>query len=121
MPAFRNLKAVVFGLDETLSPRLPGLDDRGGGSTRIDITRNDIDKAYGIRKLQAQLGLSLDEMLFIGERLDETGNDYPVYALGIASVSIEDWWETLAGVTAFNASRDDPDAEFALTVLSSLR
>ena len=90
---------------------------RGGGSTSIDITRKGIDKAYGIRKLQAELGLSLDELLFIGDRLDETGNDRPVYELGVASVSVEDWHETLAVVEAFNAWWDEARAEFPLTVL----
>jgi phosphomannomutase len=103
-----------------VAPRLPDLEVRGGGSTSIDITRKGIDKAYGIRKLQAELGLSLDELLFIGDRLDETGNDRPVYELGVASVSVEDWHETLAVVEAFNAWWDEAEAEFPLTLLLEL-
>ena len=103
-----------------VSPRLPDLEVRGGGSTSIDITRKGIDKAYGVRKLMAQLDVSLDEVLFIGDRLDETGNDYPAYELGVACVSVKDWHETLADVTAFSAWWDDKDAEFPLTVLPPL-
>jgi HAD superfamily hydrolase (TIGR01484 family) len=103
-----------------VAPRLPDLEVRGGGSTSIDITRKGIDKAYGIRKLQAELGLSLDELLFIGDRLDETGNDRPVYELGVASVAVEDWHETLAVVTKFSAWWDDAGARFPLTVLPPL-
>ena len=103
-----------------VAPRLPDLEVRGGGSTSIDITRKGIDKAYGIRKLQEQLDLELDELLFIGDRLDETGNDRPVYDLGVACVSVKDWHETLADVTAFNAWWDDVDAEFPLTVMPAL-
>jgi HAD superfamily hydrolase (TIGR01484 family) len=102
---------------EYVSPRLPDLEVRGGGSTSIDITRKGIDKAYGIRKLQEQLDVSLDELLFIGDRLDETGNDRPVYELGVACVSVKDWHETLSVVQAFNAWWDDVDEEFPLTVL----
>ena len=103
-----------------VAPRLPDLEVRGGGSTSIDITRKGIDKAYGIRKLQEQLDVTLDELLFIGDRLDETGNDRPVYEMGVACVSVKDWHETLADVTAFNAWWDDVDAEFPLTVLPAL-
>jgi HAD superfamily hydrolase (TIGR01484 family) len=104
-----------------VAPRLPDLEVRGGGSTSIDITRKGIDKAYGIRKLQDQLDVALDELLFIGDRLDETGNDRPVYELGVACVSVKDWHETLADVVAFNAWWDDPAAGFPLTLLQARR
>jgi HAD superfamily hydrolase (TIGR01484 family) len=100
-----------------VSSRLPDLEVRGGGSTSIDITRKGIDKAYGIKKLQEQLDVSLDELLFFGDRLDESGNDYPVYALGVASVAVEDWHETVTFVNEFNAWWDNADAVFPLTIL----
>lgn len=85
---------------EYVAPRLSDLEVRGGGSTSIDITRKGIDKAYGIRKLTASIGATLDELLFIGDRLDETGNDYPVYALGVTSIAVHHWTDTLATVDA---------------------
>ena len=48
-----------------------------GGSTSIDVTKPGIDKAYGIRKLRDLLGISLKEMIFIGDALFVGGNDYP--------------------------------------------
>lgn len=107
-------------LVDFVSPRLPDLEVRGGGSTSIDITRKGIDKAYGIRKLQEQLDISIDELLFIGDRLDETGNDYPVYAFGVTSVAVENWHDTLKVVTKLIAWWDDPDAAFPLTPLPPL-
>jgi phosphomannomutase len=85
---------------EYVSPRLPDLEVRGGGSTSIDITRKGIDKAYGVGKLLTQLDATRDELLFIGDRLDPTGNDYPVYAMGVACVAVHGWRDTLATVTA---------------------
>ncbi len=37
--------------------RLPGLEVRSGGSTSIDVTREGIDKAYGVAKLMDHVGL----------------------------------------------------------------
>lgn len=73
---------------------LPGLEVRSGGSTSIDITRRGIDKAYGISKLSELTGISFAEMLFIGDRLDPDGNDFPVIRLGIPTVAVTDWQNT---------------------------
>jgi HAD superfamily hydrolase (TIGR01484 family) len=74
--------------------RLPGLEVRMGGSTSVDVTREGIDKAYGMRKLMAQLGLAADEILFVGDRLQPGGNDYPVRAVGVRWVEVSCWQET---------------------------
>lgn len=74
--------------------RLPALEVRSGGSTSIDVTRRGIDKAYGVTRLAEILGLGLADMLFVGDRLDEGGNDYPVKALGVPCVAVRGWEET---------------------------
>jgi phosphomannomutase len=102
---------------EYASTRLSDLEVRGGGSTSIDVTRKGIDKAYGIAKLVDQLDVAKSDLLFIGDRLDETGNDYPVYAAGVLSVPVHGWRDTHAAVTAFNAWWDDASAEFPLSPL----
>ena len=51
-----------------------------GGATSIDVTKPGIDKAYGIRKLRDVLGISLKEMIFVGDALFAGGNDYPAEA-----------------------------------------
>lgn len=76
--------------------RLPDLEVRGGGSTSVDITEKGIDKAYGVNQLCKIHGLTLDDFLFVGDRLDEAGNDYPVKAMGVKCVAVENWHETAA-------------------------
>ncbi|TFB47239.1 HAD-IIB family hydrolase [Cryobacterium tagatosivorans] len=73
---------------------LPDLEVRSGGSTSVDITRRGIDKAYGMKRLAELSGIPLDDMLFVGDRLDPDGNDYPVKALGVECHSVRDWQDT---------------------------
>lgn len=82
-------------LRAAVAARLPELEVRSGGSTSVDITRRGIDKAYGMKKLAEHTGISLDDMLFVGDRLDPDGNDYPVKALGVACEAVTDWEDTV--------------------------
>jgi phosphomannomutase len=86
-----------------VAPLLADFEVRGGGSTSVDVTRKGIDKAYGIRKLMIQLTAAPDELLFVGDRLDETGNDYPVLAVGVPCVPVTCWQDTLTVITQFGA------------------
>ena len=52
-----------------LDTLIPGFSVRVGGSTSIDVTKPGIDKAYGIRKLRDILGISLQEMIYVGDAL----------------------------------------------------
>lgn len=81
-------------LRAAVAARLPDLEVRSGGSTSIDITQAGIDKAFGMRQLAAHTGIPLASMLFYGDRLDEGGNDYPVFALGVPSVAVVGWEDT---------------------------
>ena len=81
-------------LREAVQALLPDLEVRSGGSTSVDITRQGIDKAYGMRRLSELTGVGLENMLFIGDRLDPDGNDYPVKVLGVPTHAVESWLET---------------------------
>ncbi|WAB84048.1 HAD-IIB family hydrolase [Microcella daejeonensis] len=81
-------------LRAAVAARTPSLEVRSGGSTSVDVTRRGIDKAYGMRKLIDITGIPADEILFIGDRLDEGGNDFPVIAVGVATQAVEGWTET---------------------------
>lgn len=59
-----------------------------GGMTSIDVMRKGIDKAYGIQKITEKLGCSIDEMFYIGDKLEEGGNDYPVRSTGILCIPV---------------------------------
>lgn len=85
-------------LRAAVAPLLPGLEVRSGGSTSVDITRKGVDKAYGMTRLAEHTGIGLADMLFVGDRLDEGGNDYPVKALGVPCVEVAGAEETPAVV-----------------------
>ncbi|GAA5207285.1 HAD-IIB family hydrolase [Microbacterium kyungheense] len=88
-----TLRAAVAAL-------LPDLEVRSGGSTSVDITERGIDKAYGMRRLAEQTGISLDDMLFVGDRLDPDGNDYPVLAMGVRCHAVDGWEDTVTYLEA---------------------
>ncbi|HEY2551788.1 MAG TPA: HAD-IIB family hydrolase [Streptosporangiaceae bacterium] len=85
--------------------RLADLEVRVGGSTSVDVTRKGIDKAYGIRRLIDFLGLAPDQMLFVGDRLEEGGNDFPVLATGVPCIAVSSWQETADYIEGFLAAR----------------
>ena len=81
-------------LRDAVAARIPDLEVRSGGSTSVDITHRGIDKAYGMRKLAEVTGIPLDDMLLVGDRLDEHGNDHPVLAMGVTCQAVEGWEHT---------------------------
>ncbi len=83
-----------LAIRDKVAPLLLDLEVRAGGTTSVDVTRIGIDKAYGMTKLIEALDISKDEILFIGDKLQEGGNDYPVKAMGIDSIEVEKWEDT---------------------------
>lgn len=94
-------------LRAAVAPLLPELEVRSGGSTSVDITRKGVDKAYGISELSTSTGIEIADMLFVGDRLDEGGNDYPVLRLGIQAHPVADWEETAAFIEDYVANRSN--------------
>jgi HAD superfamily hydrolase (TIGR01484 family) len=89
--AHESIKKVFH---KRVAERLPELEVRLGGATTIDITKLGIDKAYGMEKLISTLGVGKSEILFVGDKLEEGGNDYPVKAMGIDTIAVERWEDT---------------------------
>ncbi|MDE1823154.1 MAG: HAD-IIB family hydrolase [Candidatus Micrarchaeota archaeon] len=77
-----------------LDKLIPEFEVRIGGTSSIDVTKKGIDKAYGIRKINENLGYSIGQMLFLGDALFEGGNDYPVKRAGVDSISVSGPEET---------------------------
>jgi phosphomannomutase len=75
----------IKGILDTL---IPEFSVRLGGTTSIDVTKPGIDKAYGIRKLRDLLGISLKEMIYVGDALFVGGNDYPAQEAGVPSIAV---------------------------------
>ena len=90
-------------LRAAVQEQVPDLEVRSGGSTSVDITRQGIDKAYGMRRLAELTGIPFSETLFVGDRLDPDGNDYPVKALGVPTVAVEGWEDTVEVIAALTA------------------
>lgn len=86
-------------LRDAVAPHVPELDVHAGGSTSIDITPQGIDKAYGLSQLAEILHLDFASILFVGDRLEPGGNDYPVKRLGVQTHAVDGWPDTLAFVT----------------------
>lgn len=86
-----------------LKQRLPGLAINMGGATSIDITREGVDKGYGLKKLRDESGIPLDAMLFVGDAIFPGGNDYPAKELGLDTVKVRDPGDTLAVIATIVA------------------
>ena len=98
-PDFAKRKVI----QADLRTRLPGLSINMGGATSIDITREGVDKAYGLKKLRDESGIALDAMMFIGDAIFPGGNDYPAKQLGLDTVRVRDPEETLSVIAAIVA------------------
>ena len=95
-PDFAKRKVIQADLRQ----RLPGLSINMGGATSIDITREGVDKAYGLKKLRDASGIDLDAMMFIGDAIFPGGNDYPAKELGLDTVRVRDPQDTLSVIAA---------------------
>lgn len=89
-------------LRDIVAEKIPAFEVRAGGSTSIDITKLGIDKAYGMRKLMELTQVISDDILFIGDRLEEGGNDYPVKAMGIDTIAVKKWQDTALIIETLN-------------------
>ena len=89
-------------LRDYIAPMIPDFEVRVGGVTSIDITKLGVDKAYGMRKMMESLGLSIHEILFLGDRTQLGGNDYPVKAMGVDTIQVRDWRDTHLSVDTIN-------------------
>lgn len=83
-----------------IAPLIPEFEVRAAGTTSIDVTKPGIDKAYGMEKLMAHTQTTKNDIFYIGDKLLEGGNDYPVKAMGIDCMEISHWQETALVVEA---------------------
>jgi HAD superfamily hydrolase (TIGR01484 family) len=113
-PDFAKRKKIKAILDTLI----PEFSVRIGGATSIDITKPGIDKAYGIRKLRDILGISLKEMIYVGDALFVGGNDYPAEEAGVISIPVRGPNETKRVVEAIIACLD-PDQQMRTFEVSS--
>lgn len=91
-----------MALRDYVAPLLPEFEVRVGGISSVDITKPGIDKAYGMQKLLTILDASKDQVLFIGDRLEQGGNDYPVKAMGVDTIAVTRWQDTALIIETLN-------------------
>ncbi len=87
-------------LRDYIAPLIPEFEVRVGGITSIDVTKPGIDKAYGMQKLIDMQGIAKQDILFMGDRIQPGGNDYPVKEMGIDTLEVSDWKNTVQMITA---------------------
>jgi phosphomannomutase len=102
-PGFLKRKKMKTLLDKLI----PGFSVRLGGTTSIDVTKPGIDKAYGIRKLRDNLGITLNEMIFIGDAVFPGGNDFPAKEAGVVTIQVKNPEETKLVIETIIACMDD--------------
>jgi len=86
-------------LRDAVAGDVPDLAVAAGGATSIDITRHGVDKAYGLTQLSQQTGIPFSQMVFIGDRTEPGGNDHSVVQLGVPTIQVTNWGDTLTVVT----------------------
>jgi phosphomannomutase len=69
-----------------LQKELPDLEVHAAGFTTIDITKQGIDKAYGVLQIEKYLRIPIKNMVFIGDALYPGGNDAAAKKTGIQAI-----------------------------------
>jgi phosphomannomutase len=80
----------------SLIKRLPDFEVRTNAATSIDITQKGVNKAYGIRQLLKLADVTVSEILYVGDALDEGGNDAVVLDTGVKTHQVFGPEETAA-------------------------
>ncbi|MCI1635887.1 HAD-IIB family hydrolase [Bifidobacterium sp.] len=101
-------------LASAVAKDLPHLQVRSGGSTSVDISEQGIDKAYAVRELASLLDVAVNDIVFIGDRMDPEGNDYPAALAGTMPIRVHNPDETIAvsdRIIALLSKEDSPKDE----------
>lgn len=80
---------------EFMQPLLPLFSINFGGTNTIDVTRIGVDKEYAINKLVDYLDVEKTDILFVGDKLEFGGNDYPAFHAGVDCISVSNPNETI--------------------------
>ena len=85
----RKHTATKMKIADRMSKYLPDLEVRAAGFTSIDVTQKGIDKAYGLKKIEKDLRIKLEDMVFIGDGIFPGGNDYAVVRTGVDYIKVK--------------------------------
>ena len=71
-----------------VAAELPNLEVRPGGSSSVDISQRGVDKSFAVRELADILDIEVGQIVFIGDRMEPDGNDYPAAKAGTRAVKV---------------------------------
>ena len=57
-----------------------------------------MNKTFGMSKLMEELSVERQDILYFGDMTQPGGNDYPVIQMGIETVTVKNWQETMMAV-----------------------
>ena len=77
-----------------LESQLPEVNITIGGATSIDILPKGFNKASGLLRLLNKLGMTIEDMVFVGDAIFPGGNDYSAYEAGIECLKVSGPIET---------------------------
>ncbi|MFD0704861.1 HAD-IIB family hydrolase [Alloscardovia venturai] len=75
-------------LAQLVRQMLPDLNVRIAGATSIDVAQKGLDKAFAVRKLAQLHGCRVSDIVFVGDRMDKAGNDYPAALAGARAIQV---------------------------------
>lgn len=87
-------------LAEAVAADLPDLKVHAGGYTSIDISQQGIDKGFAVRELAQLNHFPVGDMVFVGDRMNKDGNDYPAVQAGAMGVEVGNPRDTIRFIDA---------------------
>jgi len=94
-------------LHTALTKRLPpGFIARMNAMTTIDITREEVSKAYAVQQFSELSGIAIKDMLYVGDALFPGGNDEIVKQTGVTTQQVMGPRDTASTIDAILASRE---------------
>lgn len=90
-PDMKKRQAIV----EKCREKLPGFLYEIGGTTSINVAAPGMNKEFGMNHLLEELNVTKDEVLYFGDMTQPGGNDYPIVAMGVDTITVRTHEDTL--------------------------
>lgn len=89
-PDMKKREAIVKKCQE----KLPDFLYEIGGTTSINVAAPGMNKEFGMTHLLEELKVEKTEVLYFGDMTEPGGNDYPVVAMGVDTISVRSHEDT---------------------------
>lgn len=102
-PDMKKRQAIV----EKCRAKLPDFLYEIGGTTSINVAAPGMNKEFGMTHLLEELKVSKDEVLYFGDMTQPGGNDYPIVAMGVDTITVRSHEDTLYALRGILGSIGD--------------